>query len=358
MKTIITLGTLATLFVTTSLDACCPVGRFGKPVMNADQTVIILWDAANQKQHFIRKASFAAQDQDFGFIIPTPNEPELSESGNDAFATLQKLTEPEVIKRARQSDGGCGCGSDAKSVVFAADAPKAAVSILKETKVAGFDAVVLEAKSSTALNNWLKEHGYAYSAELAAWAQPYIDQGWKFTALKVSVKDKADENKKLIEATALRLSFKTDRPLFPYREPAYGDQANQLNQRSRLLRIYIVADTTYHAEVNNTKWSGLVAWAGTVDSKVRQKILDQLKLPGDTGPANWHLTEFEDNWPYTVAAGDVYFSRDLQPASLKRPPIYEYTKNEVPGDVALYAVAGIILLPPLLRRRNALRSAI
>src|SRR5580765_842326 len=39
-------------------DACCPAGPKGKPVVNADQTVVILWDAANKTQHFIRQASF------------------------------------------------------------------------------------------------------------------------------------------------------------------------------------------------------------------------------------------------------------------------------------------------------------
>ena len=150
--------------------------------MNADQSVIILWDTAQQRQHFIRKASFATEDQDFGFIIPSPSEPELSESGNEAFATLQKLTEPEVIKRP-SPDHGLGCGCGVKSVV-APMSIKADITVLQEKQVAGFQAVVLEAKSSSGLSNWLKEHGYAYTAELAAWAQPYIDQGWKFTAAK------------------------------------------------------------------------------------------------------------------------------------------------------------------------------
>ena len=33
-----------------SAQGCCPAGPRGKPVVNADQTVIILWDAANKTQ--------------------------------------------------------------------------------------------------------------------------------------------------------------------------------------------------------------------------------------------------------------------------------------------------------------------
>src|SRR5882762_5467895 len=110
MKPLLLSATLATILLAAQLHACCGVARSGKPIMNADQTVIILWDAAQQKQHFIRKASFATEEQDFGFIIPSPSEPELSESGNEAFDTLKKLTEPEVIKKSRLSEGiSCGC---------------------------------------------------------------------------------------------------------------------------------------------------------------------------------------------------------------------------------------------------------
>src|SRR5262245_26805369 len=71
---------------------CCPCPRFLPgdkvgvyPVVNADQTVIIIWDAVTKTQHFIRRASFKSESDDFGFIIPSPDQPTLSESGNDAF---------------------------------------------------------------------------------------------------------------------------------------------------------------------------------------------------------------------------------------------------------------------------------
>ena len=37
------------------------VFRSGQPALNADQTVIILWDAANKTEHFIRQASFKGE---------------------------------------------------------------------------------------------------------------------------------------------------------------------------------------------------------------------------------------------------------------------------------------------------------
>src|SRR5262245_48721442 len=86
---------VACCLATAAVEACCPAPPRGKPVVNADQTVIILWDAATKTQHFIRKASFKSDADDFGFLVPTPSQPELEESGNEAFPYLLKVTEPE-----------------------------------------------------------------------------------------------------------------------------------------------------------------------------------------------------------------------------------------------------------------------
>src|SRR3954451_5876569 len=92
--------------------ACCPAPPPGKPVVNADQTVIIIWDAATKTQHFIRQASFKSAADDFGFLVPSPNEPELDESGNDAFPYLYDITKPKVITKPRPTGGGgCGCAT-------------------------------------------------------------------------------------------------------------------------------------------------------------------------------------------------------------------------------------------------------
>jgi hypothetical protein len=97
------LGIVAGALLAPAAPACCSVSARGIPVVNADQTVIILWDAATGTEHFIRQASFKSEADNFGFLVPSPAEPELSESGNAAFPYLLKLTEPEIIKTPRQA---------------------------------------------------------------------------------------------------------------------------------------------------------------------------------------------------------------------------------------------------------------
>src|SRR5438132_5723019 len=113
------------------LPACCPAPPSGKPVVNADQTVILIWDAVAKTQHFIRQASFKSEADDFGFIVPSPTEPELSESGNDAFAYLGKLTEPEIETRSRPVNVGCSCAAPG-DVKMAGGLDKRSVTVLQD----------------------------------------------------------------------------------------------------------------------------------------------------------------------------------------------------------------------------------
>lgn len=332
------------------IPACCPAPPSGKPVVNADQTVIMIWDADTKTQHFIRKASFKSEADDFGFLVPTPTEPELNESGNEAFPVLQKLTEPERQKVRRPSGTmACGCAAGDKQMTKGG-ASGAVVRVLQEKLVAGFHAVVLEADSTEVLVKWLKENGYAFSPEVQAWAKPYVDAKWKITALKVAKSADARDSEK-VTASALRITFKTDQPLFPYREPNPEKAAAALDAHHRLLRIYFLADAKYQGKMDGDPgWTGRIAWAGKVEAEDRTRTLALLNLPPSTGPAEWWLTEFEDDWPYRNAPADVYFSRNRDQDPVHRPPIIEYVSSSWPDDGMVYVLAVTLVAPPLLRR--------
>jgi hypothetical protein len=338
-------------------DACCPAPPSGKPVVNADQSVIIVWDAASKTEHFIRRASFKSDADDFGFLVPTPKKPELEESGDGAFPLLAKITAPEVIKKARPSEGCNGClGMSKRAAVPAGQAPKS-VEVLEEKTVAGFHATVLEATSASALVGWLKEHGYAFSPEVEAWAKPYVDGGWKITALRVA-KDPNAKTDARVAAASLRMTFKTDRPLFPYREPDPTQAAPALGASSRLLRIYFVGDARYDGETaKEMPWTGTVAWSGKVTAGDRDQALAMLKLAPAATPQEWWLTEFEDAWPYRKNPADLYFSKSQKQDTVKREPIIEYTMAEKNGDVSFAVVAVAAWAFMRRRRRGASVSA-
>jgi hypothetical protein len=339
------------LFDVRGAYACCPAPPSGKPVVNADQTVVLVWDAANKTEHFIRRATFKSDADDFGFLIPTPAQPELAESGDDAFPLFARLTAPEEIRQARPSEG---CGGCTRSKSVSASAAPARVVVLEEKTVAGFHAVVLEASSAKALVGWLEEHGYAFSPEVEAWAKPYVEGGWKITALRVA-KDGSAKAERGVAAAALRMSFRTERPLFPYREPDTTKAASSLATSDRMLRIFFVGDARYQGELSGAKWTGNVAWSGKLSTADRDQAAALLKLPAAAAPGDWWLTEFEDPWPYAKAPSDLYFARSQRQETQKRPPVVVYTQADGASDATL-AVASAFAVPLLFRLRRKRRD--
>jgi hypothetical protein len=240
----------------------------------------------------------------------------LEESGNEAFTTLKQITAPYI-----SSGGSVPFGCSAAPVAV----QRSSVRIIEEKRVAGYDATVLTARSGNDLVAWLKQHGYPYSPELAEWSAPYLGGDWHFTVLKLA---KQLSNTQDIKASALRITFRTDRPLFPYREPESATAKSKLDVSSRLLRIYFIAEARYRGEIDGEKpWSGKTVWADDI-TRHKASLLKSLKLPASTGPDTWWLTEFEDNWRYQKAAGDIYFSPDpkqtiLDTRSKGRAPSYD-----------------------------------
>jgi hypothetical protein len=347
----LTLIVLACSFIA-SAPACCPAPPRGKPVVNADQTVILIWNPETKTEHFIRKASFKGEADDFGFLIPTPTQPQLEESGNEAFPFLLKLTEPETKRVPRPANVSCGCGAPEQHVTGGAKS----VEVRLEKEVAGFNAAVLETKSASALTKWLRENGYAFSPEVEAWSKPYVDSGWMITALKVA-KDKDGKNKKDVTAAALRLTFKTDRPLFPYREPDYHGDAQALGAKKRLLRVYFLADARYQGELTKeVEWTGRVAWANQVAPENRRRLLGYLKLLKTAAPETCWLTEFEDEWPFRPAPADLYFLRDPNQGTVQREPLIQYVSSPWPSDPMVYAIGLVLIGPALLRRVRISRT--
>jgi hypothetical protein len=222
--------------------------------------------------------------------------------------------------------------------------------VIEERTVAGFDTVVLAADSGNALAAWLKEHRYAYTPEVAAWAQPYLDQKWYMVAMKISKRD-AGRGSAGISASALRISFKTDRPLFPYREPDSRKDASELGVKDRVLRIYFIAEARYEGRFpDGQAWTGDLKWSRPLSSDQRRQLLMKLNLDQNVGPAQFWLSEFVDHWPYGVAPGDVYFSPSRDQKEVAK------TDSPNPLDPTLPTMVAASLILPWARRRKRNRT--
>lgn len=351
---ILWLGVLALVGVvlgrTAVVHACAAAPPRGEEVRVAQEEAIIVWDAATGTEHFIRRAGFESTSPSFGFLVPTPSKPELGEVGADAFSQLAFEIRPETRTEIEGTDFQLTSllfftlGADRSAPT--AGAP--AVRVLGIATVAGYDATIVEADDPKALAQWLGDHGFDATAELEQWLAPYVRDRWVITAFKV-----AGEGEGPLGTAAVRMSFATDRPFYPYREPA-GQQSHaagklQIQGRapdSRLLRVFFVSDERVDGWLGEKPWSAQVLWSRPID-----RFAESLApLVG----SHRHLTVFHDDSFPRPGIAEVWFSTAKDQADVVPAAIVTVRPQVIPIPVELLAVIpGVIMIVRAVRRRRA-----
>ncbi|MBX3469850.1 MAG: DUF2330 domain-containing protein [Planctomycetes bacterium] len=333
--------------------ACCPAFPPGPDtrVKIAEQEILVAWSAATKTEHFVRRASFASEEAGFGFLVPTPTEPRLAEVGAEVFDRLCEEIEPRIVYEVRNRYvlGFMLASTPLTAPRMASEGAGftrsmdelPTVDVLQQTRVAGYDAAVLRADDAAALARWLEDNGYDARPELRAWVEPYVQAKWIVTAFKFA------GEKGRVGTGSLRMSFQTDRPLFPYRTPT--DQRGGGNT----LRVFYVGDGRASGGLGD---AGAKPWAGQVKYASSSPRWSLTQLLGDAVPAAdlaagaW-LTAFEDEtWP--GGEEDLWFSTDPAGAELI-PTITVWRERRVliPAEPFLGAlVVGFVVLR---RRRRA-----
>jgi hypothetical protein len=314
---------------------CAPAMRAGEIVDVADETAFIIWDDAADIEHFIRQATFVGTASDFGFLVPTPSRPRVEAASADVFADLARITEPKVEQRRENSYSfGCSASPAGKS-----DAPSEqalpGVVVLEQKRVGNLDAAVLAFRADKTkkfddtadeLLGWLNRNGYSARPELKDWLQDYIENNWIITAFKIAGQPAAEPAKDggktiAVKATAVRMSFKTDRPFFPYREPLDQRDA-QSRSVPRSLRVFIASKERMAGKIGETiNWPGQTVWANAISESERGELLSKVGLPPETFHDKWWITEFEDRSTPRPGTDEVYFEHSLDHGAVARPPI-------------------------------------
>jgi hypothetical protein len=308
-----------------------PGGRVG---VNSEEAIIV-YDPATRIEHFIRRADFRTEVKDFGFLVPTPSKSELGEVDSQAFSTLQTATAPRLVSSGK-----------VKRIVLkrnegdaAVKSPKAAPpEILDRKKVAGFDAIVLRAEDTNGLKNWLEDNKYDARPVVVEWLKWYVDHKWIITAFKVLRDDNAVRDH---WAKSVRMSFETESPFYPYREPedmrTIEPAGGQTPQRK--LRVYFLADARNKGTIGQTgTWPVRTVWSNTCPKETLTRLSENFHLsPKESEILNaktWHLTEFEDDSSPRPGTDEIFFHRAEVQAAVERPVIYydsyEYINEDEP----------------------------
>ena len=357
------------------VEACAPAPRPRESVRILDESAIIVWNPDTQTEHFIRRASFNATGADFGFLVPTPSQPTLAEVDNQAFDYVAGLIRPRTVVDENH-------GVDFTPLVVrlflmypmgegsrAPIATAPAVRVLDVERIGGYDAVVLEADNPTALSSWLAKHDYASSPDLNEWLNPYVAAHWKITAFKIAKGSTGNQ----VGTSAVRMTFATDRPFFPYREPSKQQQPSPDSpspgfssskeaagvDRQRGLSVLLISDGRVEGQLGSesgTSWPGRTTWSDELSASDIPSLAAKLELTSAQFPKNPWMTSFEDLSSPRPGIADLYFARSEQQIPFPLPQVVSVDKRiPVPIDLVL-GLIGIVFLVRFFRRRAHARK--
>jgi len=316
------------------------------------EEALIVWEGATHTEHFVRRGQFEAVGKDgqpvkdFGFLVPTPTKPTLAETSDQIFAELASGTRPKVVEVVdKELELGTACLSTLgrQAADKSAVAPTA-VRVLDSQRVAGLDAVVLAADDAQALATWLTEHGYPMRPALAAWLTPYVQKKWIVTAFKIAggVTDVATK--------ALRMTFTTDRPFYPYREP---EDARTDGKGPRSLDVWVLSsDGPVQALLEgDAPFAGVEKWAHPLKSP--NATLPSLFSTPASASGAW-LQHFRDESTPRPGTVDLFFPKRAVPREIEPAPVLVHRRDPifVPVDVIVIAFVVVVLVVRLVGRKN------
>lgn len=310
----------------------------------AHEEVLIVWNADTSTEHIFLRSEYDARAT-VGILVPTPSAPEVETFVSPLFESLKGLALPlpvEVEKVTAETYRSVWDLQRAWNDAFP-ELPERGKSTRK--KIPLVEATPLPPSDPLAPGQWANAHGFRLRPAVEAWMKPFVAEGWHFTAIDVD-KHPEETRRRNLKTPVVRLSFRSERPVFPYSEP--GDVASS---EKRLLRLFLVMNGRAAATIRGAAgWRSRVRYA----RPVTDPNLFLGALPADALPKDPWLTVIDA--PGRREPGLVL---DLQRAPRQTEVIAKPAEDVVPILLPPFGpplVLGILLFAASWRRRVKARK--
>jgi hypothetical protein len=205
----------------------------------AEQALIVF---ASGREEIITSVQLQSDGPGAAVIFPVPGVPDVGVIGSqDLFSYLAEVTRPQERVEERIVWDNRSNGE-----LLAGGAP-GGVSVLGRSIIGGYDVAQLKADDVSALQTWLDENGYSAPSGAAPILRAYIDEGWKFVAVKLAPNQKADG-----ALAPLRMAFDSREIVYPMRLGALAD-------RPLDVLLYVLAEHRVELPGLETMYAGAVA---------------------------------------------------------------------------------------------------
>ncbi|HEY8478340.1 MAG TPA: DUF2330 domain-containing protein [Spirillospora sp.] len=240
----------------------------------SEETSIVRYDATTRTEEIVMRLSAASTAKDAAWLFPTPSEARVKLGRRGWYEELDALTEPLVKTRRIWFPGrDDGVGSAAPG---AGAPPGGGVRVLGERDLGPFRVATLDAGDPGALARWLDANGYRLRPELKRELGPYVEQRWKYVAVRLRTRSGGALDGEL---DPLHVSFTTEEVVYPMR-------LSRLAENPQRLHLYVLGE---HRMRQTTGTTMRVAFAG----RVRPRDVRSPDLRAFLGDGLF-LTEFVD----------------------------------------------------------------
>lgn len=179
---------------------------------SVDREVVVLHhDGEKETLHLQLGARGNATEA--GLLLPTPNPAEVALGDEEMFDDLAQISRPRVEERWHLIGGDDNDGAAGGAPQAPGNVEGTRVQVLSVTDLGPLEATVLTADDPDALTDWLEEHGYVMKDALAEVIEPYIEEGWAFVAVKLTLEGKTLNG----DLPPLTVTFDSDEFVYPMR---------------------------------------------------------------------------------------------------------------------------------------------
>ena len=317
-------------------------GHADAALVNRATTVVLM--RIGTRTVLSMRNDYVGPPEDFALVVPVPvvlHRGDVRVLPHAIFDQLDLLTAPRLVEYweadpcadrwyTRDSGGmtSPSFGSVSTTIVWEGGGRNGVVQVKARFEVGEYDVVVLGARDSLGLEQWLQAHGYAIPAGSAAALRPYVQAGMKFVVAKVAI----DRVRRTADGRAtlspLRFHYDSDTFSLPIRLGLLNADGPQD------LLVHVIADRRYQASnrVNLAIPTNLDVFPVTRDafSQFYAALFDRTvaAAPGAV------VTEYAwESW-----GADVGAKCDPCPA----PPLDEATMLSLGGDVLWKPLTGSI----------------
>lgn len=184
----------------------------GHTVEAGEEIAFLSWAEEGERERLEMLLGITTETPDLAVLVPTPTVPTVTQGDPERFDELSRLATPPPEKDWSPFEGD-GVGAP----------PGDAPDVISRTVLEDVVATVIEGGDASGVAAWLRTNGYATKPELEPVIGDYLEEGWRFTVVKMRGDKPFDGY-----ADPIVLTFDTSSLVYPMRLSSVADEVDEV----------------------------------------------------------------------------------------------------------------------------------